>query len=156
MKTFLEIINLLVTPVKAIRNYIYKKKGSIIEPLKKITGDFVKPNDGDSVGRRVECEGWIKGNRKNQHFWLVKEVDDKFCPEEGRIKIEDGKWKKIVNEGGNPPNGIIKIAIYGTNEYGNNQILNWIEETKKTGNLYGLCDVVGVHKIKSIELKLDQ
>jgi hypothetical protein len=53
MKTFLEIINLLVTPVKAIRNYIYKKKGSIIEPLKKITGDFVKPNDGDSVGRRV-------------------------------------------------------------------------------------------------------
>lgn len=83
-------------------------------------------------------------------------MDDKFWPEEGRIKIEDGKWKKIVNEGGNPPNGIIKIAIYGTNEYGNNQILNWIEETKKTGNLYGLCDVVGVHKIKSIELKLDQ
>jgi hypothetical protein len=151
----ISVINLLITPVKAIWKYINKKKGQDIKSLKKVTGGFVKPNDGDFVGRRVKCEGWIKGNTKNQHFWLVKEVDDKFWPEEGQIKIEDGKWKKIVNEGGNPPNGNIKIAICGTNKYGNNLILNWIEETKRTGNYYGLYDMDGIRKIKSIELKLD-
>jgi hypothetical protein len=66
--------------------------------------------------------------------------------------IKDGRWKKIVHEDGNPPNGKFAIAIYATNEDGHNNILSWIEETRRTGYFYGLSDVNGVRKIETIEL----
>ncbi len=153
--SIISAVSLLSKPIKSLYVWLVRKKGKCIHSLERTTGGFEIPNR-TYVGRRIECRGWIKDYGRNQHFWLVVKIDDLFWPKEGEVKVKEGKWTKIVYEGGRPPNGKFTIALYAVNEYGHNTILKWIDETRKTGNYYGLSDVDGILCIASLDLVLNE
>ncbi|MDD2402791.1 MAG: toll/interleukin-1 receptor domain-containing protein [Clostridia bacterium] len=117
-------------------------------------GTFRRPVENSKVDRNILAEGDIIGFPKEASLWLVIEIGALKWPKEPCVSITGNSWVGEAFEGGTPPNGEFKLALYIVGKEGNIQINDWLENGHKNNSYPGIKILKGARKLDCIKLKL--
>lgn len=101
----------------------------------KAVGTIDYPTPGSMVGRTIKCSGSVSNLSRDQHLWLIVEVNEKLWPKEGSVQPQkDGSWVHTIFE--DPPKeregGLFSIALYVVNSEAHQRIQNWLDSGRST------------------------
>jgi hypothetical protein len=120
------------------------------ESLAKVRGGINRPANNDAVLSAIGTEGWVKDVEKDQHLWLVIEVDNRKWPKAGEIQADkSGAWQGRVFEDGTGDR--FSLSLFVANENGHKKIEEWID----IGSLIGYhpfeLDIPGTRRLARID-----
>jgi hypothetical protein len=76
-----------------------------------VHGRIVEPGNGETFDTAgIQCSGTASDPVPGVHLWLFSEVDGKLYPHRGEVKVEDGKWRHRIWEGGTSED--FRLALY--------------------------------------------
>jgi hypothetical protein len=102
------------------------------------TGSIQHPSAGETVGRSFIVSGELGEIPKDYHIWIGIEIGALLWPKEPEVSRNDRRFSIKIVEGGNPPNGRFSLTLFQVFQEGHQNIANWIETGRNTGEWPGL------------------
>lgn len=119
-------------------------------------GKITSPTAGTKTARIVEIEGYTKRIPPDRRYvWVVVELPDRgLCWPKRPIYKPNGTSKTTILEKG--PNKKFTVSLYAVDKACNDEILHWLDVSRKSGRESGLNIVPKEFRLDSVNLKLQE
>jgi hypothetical protein len=117
-------------------------------------GNISEPRPFARVSRAIMVTGYTENLPSNFSVWLSVDYGKLSWPKEPVIN-PNSHFSVIVHEGGYPPKNRFNLVLYAVGPKGNQEIEQWLDNGRNTGNFPGISAISESTKLQSIELELN-
>ena len=121
---------------------------------RRLQGKITVPANRAWVQRLFQAKGTIDTLPTGQHLVIAVQVAGLIWPK-ALVRVDNGSWTCQVHEGGDPPNGRFALSLWIVSSRGQDEIVNWLERGRRTGDYPGLWRITDGAKLHSITLRLE-
>jgi hypothetical protein len=126
-----------------------KSSGYSIDKFDKIKVDITNPKENDKVDRSFICQGRVTCD-DTQILWVFFEISSELWAKAKIDIMPDKTFSVSVFEGGTPPDGKFKVAVYAVSKKANRDI----EERFLVGNIHGTQKLRGTYECSKVNVTL--
>jgi hypothetical protein len=112
--------------------------GNTPPPPPKTSAVILSPYDKDTVDRVFRVDGKTDSLSRDSHLWLAVEIGKLIWIKEPELRGNDKTWSVEIVEGGSPPEGKLALLLIKVGAQGQDFIVKWIADCKRTGDWSGI------------------